>query len=143
MFFIKSNPVRPCLRLMRPSSNSGNPFGLVTRMRVNINGEKQKSSSFIKLRTYLQFLCLGRTLNWEFTIARTNAKSAPGTCGWRYSELKLLPRPAIQHLAKLFQQVIETAGFTANFMTARTVLLAKVEQPQHIGHGRPITCLHL
>ena len=78
---------------------------------------------------------------WEFTIARTNAKSAPGTCGWRYSELKLLPKPAIQHLAKLFQQVIETAGFTASFMTARTVLLAKVEQPQHIGHGRPITIL--
>ena len=78
---------------------------------------------------------------WELTIARTNAKSAPGTCGWRYSELKLLPRPAIQHLARLFQQVIELAGFTANFMTARTVLLAKVEQPQHIGHGRPITIL--
>ena len=52
-----------------------------------------------------------------------------------------MPRPAIQHLAKLFQQVIELAGFTANFMTARTVLLAKVEQPQHIGHGRPIAIL--
>ena len=63
---------------------------------------------------------------------------ATGYCGFSPEELKCLPPPALQDLADLFALSAEY-GFPRHLAKATVHVLAKVDSPQHIGQGRPIT----
>ena len=77
---------------------------------------------------------------WKKSIAKLKNRKSEGICGWRHEELKMLPDAAIEHLCRIFVKVWPH-GLTCNLMQARTILLAKVEKPENINHGRPITIL--
>ena len=77
---------------------------------------------------------------WSQTIRALKNNKAHGVCGWRNEEFKLLPYQAICHLAQAFR-VIVNHGFSANLLQARTILLAKNNDPQGIHHTRPITIM--
>lgn len=83
---------------------------------------------------------LSDTQLWLDTIAQLPNGKAEGVCGWRYEEIKDLPKRAVEHLATIFSR-IWAVGFSSRLMQARTTLLAKVECPTSMNHGRPITVL--
>ena len=77
---------------------------------------------------------------WYKTIHKLKPNKSTGYDGWAAEDLQLLPFSAIEHLCQISQRLWEK-GFSAPFMQARTVLLAKIESVQHMGHCRPITIL--
>lgn len=77
---------------------------------------------------------------WYDVIQQLPHGKAEGCCGWRYEELKLLPKSAICHVVKIFAK-LWSFGFSDNLMKARAVLLAKTQQPKSINDTRPITIL--
>jgi len=77
---------------------------------------------------------------WYQTVHKLKSHKAIGYDGWSAEDLKQLPKIAIRHLAMVCQKLWKK-GFDEDFMQARTVLLSKVEQVQHMGHTRPITIL--
>ena len=77
---------------------------------------------------------------WTKTIAKLKSGKAAGYDGWYADDLKLLPCEAITHLCKIASRGWQK-GFNSDFMQARTILLAKIEKVQHMGHTRPITIL--
>ena len=77
---------------------------------------------------------------WEQTIAKLKPGKAAGYDGWYADDLKLLPKQAIHHLCQIASKGWQD-GFNSHFMQARTILLAKTEKVEHMGHTRPITIL--
>ena len=77
---------------------------------------------------------------WMNLIKHLPDHKAEGTCGWRYEELKLLPRIAIQDLVDIIQGLWEY-GFSHTMMVTRVSLLAKILSPKTINDARPITIL--
>ena len=77
---------------------------------------------------------------WMQTIAKLKSGKAAGYDGWYTDDLKLLPKTAITHLCKIASRGWQH-GFNSDFMQARTILLAKIDKVQHMGHTRPITIL--
>ena len=75
---------------------------------------------------------------WAKQIRRLKNGRATGYCGFSPEELKTLPPVAVDHLAQLFA-CCETCGFPTHLTQATVHVLAKVDEPQHIGQGRPIT----
>ncbi|CAE7736117.1 unnamed protein product, partial [Symbiodinium sp. CCMP2456] len=75
---------------------------------------------------------------WAQQIRRLKNGRATGYCGFSPAELKTLPAAAVQHLAHLFARC-EDCGFPRHLAQATVHILAKVDEPQHIGQGRPIT----
>ena len=77
---------------------------------------------------------------WIKAIRKLKNNKSEGVCGWRHEELKSLPITAIKHLCAIFTRVWPI-GLTCDLMQARTILLSKVDKPENINHGRPITIL--
>ena len=77
---------------------------------------------------------------WIKAIRKLKNNKSEGVCGWRHEELKSLPTMAIKHLCAIFTRVWPI-GLTCDLMQARTILLSKVDKPENINHGRPITIL--
>ena len=77
---------------------------------------------------------------WMDLIKRLPNGKAEGACGWRYEELRQLPKIAIQDLIDIIQG-LWTFGFSHSMMSTRVSLLAKVLQPKTINDGRPITIM--
>ena len=77
---------------------------------------------------------------WIDTIHQLPNNKAGGICGWKYEEIKDLPPLAVQHLASIFKR-LWSVGLSRQMMQARTTLLAKVDCPTSMNHGRPITVL--
>ena len=77
---------------------------------------------------------------WEQSIAKLKSGKAAGYDGWYADDLKLLPKQAIHHLCQITSKGWQD-GFNSQFMQARTILLAKTEKVEHMGHTRPITIL--
>ena len=75
---------------------------------------------------------------WHKQIRRLRNGRATGYCGFSTEELKHLPRTAVADLAGLFH-LISTCGFPRHLAQATVHVLAKVDEPQNIGQGRPIT----
>ena len=78
---------------------------------------------------------------WKDTIRHLKNGKAPGIDFWRPEELKLLPDNALCDLKNIFSKKIWQRGMPPKMMLAKTVLLAKNDQPQSIADGRPITIL--
>lgn len=78
---------------------------------------------------------------WKDTIRHLKNGKAPGIDFWRPEELKLLPDNALCDLKDIFSKKIWQRGMPPKMMVAKTVLLAKNDQPQSIADGRPITIL--
>ena len=77
---------------------------------------------------------------WYKTIHKLKPNKSTGYDGWTAEDLQILPYSAVKHLCQISQK-LWTKGFSVPFMQARTVLLAKIECVQHMGHCRPITIL--
>ena len=77
---------------------------------------------------------------WYRTIHRLKPNKSTGYDGWTAEDLQILPYSAVKHLCQISQKLWDK-GFSVPFMQARTVLLAKIECVQHMGHCRPITIL--
>ena len=77
---------------------------------------------------------------WKDAIKGLKPKKSEGVCGWRHEELQSLPFEAIRHLSEIFTK-IWPLGLPKTLMQARTILLAKVDKPEAMHHGRPITIL--
>ena len=77
---------------------------------------------------------------WKNAIAKLKPKKSEGICGWRHEELQSLPDSAVQHLCRIFTK-LWPIGLSCDMMQARTILLSKVDKPESINHGRPITIL--
>ena len=77
---------------------------------------------------------------WYKTIHKLKPNKSTGYDGWTAEDLQILPYSAVQHLCQISQKLWKK-GFSVPFMQARTVLLAKIECVQHMGHCRPITIL--
>ena len=75
---------------------------------------------------------------WAQQIRRLKNGRATGYCGFSPEELKTLPEASVQHLAQLFAKC-EGCGFPRHLAQATVHVLAKVDEPLHIGQGRPIT----
>ena len=78
---------------------------------------------------------------WKDTIRNLKNGKAPGIDFWRSEELKLLPDNALCDLKNIFSKKIWQRGMPPKMMIAKTVLLAKNDQPKSIADGRPITIL--
>ena len=79
---------------------------------------------------------------WISTIKKMKKGTAHGVCGWRIEELCLLPRVAICHLVEIFKH-IWSSGMPSSMMKARTILLAKKDNPLGMKDSRPITILSI
>ena len=77
---------------------------------------------------------------WVQLIKKLPDGKAEGPCGWRYEELKMLPRLAIQDLVNIIQALWQY-GFSHTMMSTRVALLSKVLEPRTINDGRPITIM--
>ena len=77
---------------------------------------------------------------WYRTVQKLKPNKSTGYDGWSAEDLQLLPYSAIVHLCQISQRLWD-GGFSVPYMQARTVLLAKIESVQHMGHCRPITIL--
>ena len=77
---------------------------------------------------------------WYRTVQKLKSNKSTGYDGWSAEDLQLLPYSAIVHLCQISQRLWD-GGFSVPYMQARTVLLAKIESVQHMGHCRPITIL--
>ena len=77
---------------------------------------------------------------WYNTIHKLKKNKAGGYDGWYAEDLQILPRLAVEHLCRICQRLWHD-GFSARYMQARTILLAKIESVRHMGHCRPITIL--
>ena len=77
---------------------------------------------------------------WRQAIAKLKKNKSEGICGWRHEELQSLPNMAVEHLCAIFTR-LWPLGLTCDLMQARTILLSKVDKPENINHGRPITIL--
>ena len=77
---------------------------------------------------------------WIRTIKKLKKGKAAGYDGWFADDLKLLPYEAIKHLCCIASRAWDT-GFNAEYMQARTILLAKVEKVKTMSQCRPITIL--
>ncbi|CAE7445849.1 unnamed protein product [Symbiodinium sp. CCMP2592] len=75
---------------------------------------------------------------WQKQIRRLRNGRATGYCGFSPEELKRLPPTAVDDLACLFKK-ISSCGFPRHLAQATVHVLAKVDTPQNIGQGRPIT----
>ena len=75
---------------------------------------------------------------WKKQIRRLKNGRATGYCGFSPTELKTLPDAAVSHLAQLFA-CCKDCGFPNHLAQATVHVLAKVDAPQNIGQGRPIT----
>ena len=78
---------------------------------------------------------------WKDTIRNLKNGKAPGIDFWRAEEIKALPDNAVCDLKDIFSQKIWQRGMPPKMMIARTVLLAKNDNPKNIADGRPITIL--
>ena len=77
---------------------------------------------------------------WYKTIHKLKKNKASGYDGWTAEDLQLLPYHAVEHLCLICQR-LWNEGFDHQFMQARTILLAKIDDVRHMGHCRPITIL--
>ncbi|CAE7355188.1 unnamed protein product [Symbiodinium sp. CCMP2592] len=75
---------------------------------------------------------------WARQVKRLKNGRATGYCGFSPEEIKTLPPAAVGHLAQLFARC-ERCGFPKHLAQATVHVLAKVDEPLHIGQGRPIT----
>ena len=65
---------------------------------------------------------------------------AIGVCGWSYEEFRKLPDVALEDLAMICARCWHM-GLPASMMQPRVALLAKVDHPTSMNHGRPITIM--
>lgn len=77
---------------------------------------------------------------WELAIRSLKDGKTPGFDGWFHEEIKLLPRRAIRDLINFFDSLLVT-GLCENMLAAKTSLMAKIDLPASMEHGRPITVL--
>ena len=75
---------------------------------------------------------------WRASARRLRTRSATGYCGFSNAELKWLPDTPLRHLVQLFRLCTKW-GFPHHFGRATVSVLAKVDIPQGMHHGRPIT----
>lgn len=78
---------------------------------------------------------------WKDTVRHLKNGKAPGIDFWRPEELKLLPDNALFDLKNIFSKKIWQRGMPPKMMIAKTVLIAKSDNPKSIADGRPITIL--
>ena len=77
---------------------------------------------------------------WRHIIKRLPSAKAIGPCGWSNDEIKGLPDCCIRDLIQIFKYASKV-GFGPCMMTAKTILLSKVQTPLSMHHARPITIL--
>ena len=76
------------------------------------------------------------------SIIKTLPNNKPrGADGWSFEEFKLLPKPALQHLACLMERVQQDGHWPDAAMQAKLILLPKSKDANSIGDTRPITVL--
>ena len=78
---------------------------------------------------------------WISIIKTLPNNKARGADGWSFEEFKLLPRPALQHLACLMERVQQDGQWPGAAMQAKLILLPKSKDANSIGDTRPITVL--
>ena len=83
---------------------------------------------------------MGNIQEWELTIKKLGSHAAPGPDGWYNSELKQLPKRALQDLISIFTDE-SFQGFPETFMRARVVALPKQDNIESASQTRPITIL--
>ena len=83
---------------------------------------------------------MGNIQEWELTIKKLGSHAAPGPDGWYNSELKQLPKRALQDLISIFTDD-SFQGFPETFMRARVVALPKQDNIESASQTRPITIL--
>ena len=77
---------------------------------------------------------------WKNAIRKLKMGKAVGVCGWSYEEFRKLPDMALEDLAMICSKCWN-CGLPASMMQARVALLAKVDHPTSMNHGRPITIM--
>ena len=77
---------------------------------------------------------------WFETVSNLKPGKAVGRDGFHHEDLLLLPVRAFAIWSRIVGH-FSHLGFSADFMKAKVVLLSKVQDPQHIKDGRPITVL--
>ena len=81
-------------------------------------------------------------IDWWISIIKTLPNSkARGADGWSFEEFRLLPKPALQHLACLMERVQQDGQWPSVAMQAKLTLLPKGCKANAIGDTRPITKL--
>ena len=83
---------------------------------------------------------MGDLAAWKHAVRKLPRKKATGVCGWRNTDLRILPESAIADLASILKSP-RISGFPANLMQARVSVLGKVALPSHPSQSRPITIL--
>ncbi|CAE7020860.1 unnamed protein product [Symbiodinium sp. KB8] len=75
---------------------------------------------------------------WRDHARKLKVRSATGYCGFSNRALRWLPDGPLWHLAQLFE-MSSRCGFPAHLARATVHTLAKVDMPQGMKDGRPIT----
>ena len=75
---------------------------------------------------------------WRASLKQLRVRSATGYCGFSNAELRWLPDSPFRHLLHLYRLCMRW-GFPSHMGRATVSVLAKVEVPQGMHHGRPIT----
>ena len=75
---------------------------------------------------------------WRLHSRHLKVRSATGYCGFSSRALKWMPDGPLWHLAKLFDMSWR-CGFLAHLARATVHTLAKIDVPQGMKDGRPIT----
>ena len=77
---------------------------------------------------------------WVHAARHLPKNKATGVCGWRNSDLRLLPETALADLATILNSP-NLQGFPAELMQARVAVLGKVPCPTLPSQSRPITIM--
>ena len=75
---------------------------------------------------------------WRASLRQLRKRSATGYCGFSNAELQWLPDSPFRHLVQLYELSMRW-GFPRHLGRATVSVLAKVDVPQGMHHGRPIT----
>ena len=81
-------------------------------------------------------------IEWKKAVRRLGSYTAPGLCGWRGQELRMLPERVVAPMLKLFNEAEQAGeGLPQHLLYASVAMIAKCLNPQSAGDCRPITVL--